>query len=58
MATKSFQTEFTFNQKTGRKLATALDGSRKTDINLSKPVEFLTNKNDKKKINDIIKDFD
>ncbi|CAJ1186928.1 hypothetical protein [Companilactobacillus nantensis] len=58
MATKSFQTEFTFNQKTGRKLAIALDGSRKTDINLSKPVEFLTNKNDKKKINDIIKDFD
>lgn len=58
MATKSFQTEFTFNQKSGKNLAYALDGSRKTDTKVSKPIKFLTNKNDKKKINDIMKDFD
>ncbi|WP_164505947.1 hypothetical protein [Companilactobacillus zhongbaensis] len=58
MATKSFQTEFTFNQKSGRRLADALDESRKTETKLSKPVRFLTNKKDKKKIKDIMRDFD
>ena len=47
MSTKSFQTEFSFNQKTGKNLAVALDGSRKTDTKILKSVKFLTNKNDK-----------
>lgn len=58
MSTKSFQTEFSFNQKTGKNLAVALDGSRKTDTKILKSVKFLTNKNDKEKIEDIIRNFD
>ncbi|AOB18160.1 hypothetical protein I4I21_01540 [Lactiplantibacillus plantarum] len=38
MATKSFETEFSFNQKNAGALANALNSSKKVDIRMSKPV--------------------
>ncbi|WP_164505075.1 hypothetical protein [Companilactobacillus hulinensis] len=57
MSTKSFQTEFVFSQKGGKKLAVALKNDKvKKTVRISKPVKFI-NKNDRKSINSILDDF-
>lgn len=57
MSTKSFQTEFIFTQKSGRCLAKAIDSTdQKEKLGIEKPVKFIQ-KNDKKAISSILKDF-
>lgn len=58
MSTKSFQTEFVFTQKSGKNLAKALSSApnKNEHLKISKPVKFV-NRNDKKTIESILKDF-
>ncbi|MCH4169590.1 MAG: hypothetical protein LKF36_00070 [Lactobacillus sp.] len=42
MATKSFQTEFTFSSKSASALANALDRSKRVDVKFDQPVKRYT----------------
>lgn len=45
MATKSFQTDFKFNQKASAKFVSALENSKKVTHKINKPVKELKDKN-------------
>lgn len=48
MATKSFESEFKFTQKSARALAGALDKSKRVDVIINKPVNFYGASDSKK----------
>ncbi|EFU06197.1 MULTISPECIES: hypothetical protein [Bacteria] len=54
MATKSFQSDFKFNAKTGVKLVSAIESSRRVDHSINQSV---TTVRDKGTINNIMKSF-
>lgn len=54
MATKSFQTDFKFNEKASLKFANALENSKKVNHKINKPVKELK---DKDSINQLMASF-
>ena len=52
MATKSFTSEFKFNQKSGSKLASALEKSRRVEHRINQPVNDVTRTESIQKIMD------
>lgn len=54
MATKSFQTDFKFNEKASYKFANALENSKKVTHKINKPVKEIKDRNS---INELMASF-